>query len=75
MAKYRHRDGTVCRLTGDTWVVSKLSKACDPTERIGDPCPYCNKFPEDTAPMGRFTCWLYRTLAKLRIAFARLRYR
>lgn len=52
--RYQHHDGSVCRRRGETWIIEKVHTpklGVMYTEEVGDPCPYCNKYPEDATEL------------------------
>jgi hypothetical protein len=59
--RFTHHDGSRCRLQGDVWVIEKVHtpKLGVPyNERIGDPCPYCNRFKDGTVVRGGLWSWI-----------------
>lgn len=73
MRKFEHFDGSQCKLDNDVWVITKVRNpklGSGPIgERLGDPCPYCNRFQEDTVRRGWLRYWFYRMRSLARLQF------
>lgn len=60
--KYLHYDGSVCRRKDEVWIIEKVHTpklGVEYKEEVGDPCPYCNKYPEDVTGLTKWYRWYF----------------